>query len=163
MMNPSEFDDFHEILIRLGVAALLGAILGVDRDLHQKPAGVRVLAMVALGAALATLASITAIAEMTGAATDGVLRTVQGILSGIGFLGAGVIMQRTDQNQMQIHGITTAASIWVSAVLGITCGLGQWLVTATAFGLAMLVLVGGRWVERRLMNWSRNPSDESSP
>lgn len=160
-MNPSEFDDFHEILMRLGVAMVLGAILGIDRDLHQKPAGVRVLAMVALGAALATLASITAIAEMTGAATDGVLRTVQGILSGIGFLGAGVIMQRTDQNQ--IHGITTAASIWVSAVLGVTCGLGQWLVSATAFGLAMLVLVGGRWIERRLMSWSRNPSDESLP
>ena len=160
-MNPSDFDEFHEILIRLGVATLMGAILGIDRDLHQKPAGVRVLAMVALGAALATLGSITAIAGMSESAPDSALRTVQGILSGIGFLGAGVIMQRTDQNE--VHGITTAASIWVSAVVGITSGLGQWLVTATAFGLAMLILIGGRWVELRLMNWSRKQSDQSSP
>ncbi|MCX7409807.1 MAG: MgtC/SapB family protein [Planctomycetales bacterium] len=160
-MNPNEFDEFHEIVLRLGVAALLGAILGVDRDLHQKPAGVRVLAMVALGAALATLASITAIAKVDAALPDAVLRTVQGILSGIGFLGAGVIMQRTDQNE--VHGITTAASIWVSAVVGITSGLGQWLVTATAFGLAMLILIGGRGVEQRLMKWSRPESDQSSP
>ncbi len=162
-MNPSEFDEFHEILLRLGVATLMGVILGVDRDLRQKPAGVRVLGMVALGAALATMASITFIAGNAAAAPEGALHTVQGILSGIGFLGAGVILQRVDQNQTQVQGITTAASIWVSAVLGIASGLGQWIVSATAFVLAMLVLIGGRWIERGLMNWSRKQPDRTSP
>lgn len=156
MMSSNEFDEFHEIAIRLGVATLMGVILGIDRDLRQKPAGVRVLGMVALGAALATLASITFLAGVATAAPEGALHTVQGILSGIGFLGAGVILQRTEQNQMQVQGITTAASIWVSAVLGIASGLGQWLVSGTAFGLALLVLIGGRWIERVLMTWSGN-------
>ena len=159
-MNPLDFDEFHEIAFRLGLATVLGVIMGIDRDLRHKPAGVRVLAMVALGAALATLASITAVTGMAGAAPDGALRTVQGILGGIGFLGAGVIMRRTDQDD--VHGITTAACIWVAAVLGITSGLGQWLVTGTAFGLAMTVLIGGRRLESWLLECYGSPPDGTS-
>ena len=162
-MNPLDFDEFHEIAFRLGMATVLGVIMGIDRDLRHKPAGVRVLAMVALGAALATLASNTAVTGMTGmtgAAPDGALRTVQGILGGIGFLGAGVIMRRTDQDD--VHGITTAACIWVAAVLGITSGLGQWLVTGTAFGLAMTVLIGGRRLESWLLECYGSPPDGTS-
>ena len=158
-MNSLDFDEFHEIAFRLGLATVLGVIMGIDRDLRHKPAGVRVLAMVALGAALATLASITAVTGMAGAAPDGALRTVQGILGGIGFLGAGVIMRRTDQDD--VHGITTAACIWVAAVLGITCGLGQWLVTVIAFGLTMMVLLGGRWLEGWLMKWHGSAHDST--
>lgn len=152
-MNLAEISELHPVLLRLGVAALLGAILGIDRDLHHKPAGMRVLAMVSLGAALAILASVTAIPGFDGVNPDGATRTVQGIIGGIGFLGAGVIM-RSDKAE-QVHGLTTASAIWVAAGLGITSGLGQWSVTGTAFVLALIILIVGRRIEQWLQAWSR--------
>ena len=102
-MNPSDIDQLYEILIRLCSATIAGAIMGINRDLHRKPAGLRVLAMVSLGACAITMASITAAASISVPPNDGVSKTIQGILSGIGFLGAGVIMRL--QGKDEVHGI----------------------------------------------------------
>src|SRR5262249_21163935 len=127
MLHPidiSQISETHQILFRLGMATMFGGILGVDRDLHHKPAGIRVLAMVGVGACAITMASVAAFSDLKNPTGDGILRTVQGVLSGIGFLGAGVIMRA--QGKEEVHGLTTAASIWSVAILGMICGLGEW-------------------------------------
>ena len=158
-MNPTDCDELHEMLLRLGIATLLGGILGVDRDLHRKPAGVRVLALVSMGAAAISMVSVIVMPGDETHPGDGVLRTVQGVLSGIGFLGAGVIMRA--QGKDEIHGLTTAASIWVTAILGMICGLGQWRLAICAFGLAWGILLVGRWVEFQVLRMA--PAPESLP
>lgn len=161
-MNPTDIDQIHEILFRLGLATLLGAVLGIDRDLHRKPAGLRVLAMVGLGACGVIMASIM----LEHSTSDGLLRAVQGVLTGIGFLGAGVIMHA--QGKDEVHGLTTAATIWISAIVGVICGAGQFLLAISIFAIAWFLLVGGRWMEWRIICWtiarhsSRN-SDVATP
>jgi putative Mg2+ transporter-C (MgtC) family protein len=154
-LNPLDFDEIHEMLFRLGIASVLGGVLGIDRDLHRKPAGVRVLALVCMGAAAISMVSVVAITGTDKPPGDGVLRTIQGVLSGIGFLGAGVIMRA--QGKDEVHGITTAASIWVAAILGMICGLGQWMLGLCAFGSAWTILVGGRWLEFQILKISPPP------
>lgn len=144
-MQFENIDQLSEIITRLGAAIIMGAVIGIDRDLHRKPAGLRVMAMVALGSSLITVCAIWAVNGPEKVATDGVLHVVQGILAGIGFLGAGVIMHiKTGE---EIHGLTTASSIWISAVLGTGCGMGYWQLVLPAFVGAILILVVGRYVE----------------
>lgn len=158
-MLPTNVDELHEILIRLGLATLLGAILGIDRDMHRKPAGLRVLSMVCLGSCAIIMASITTASTIAGPPGDGLLRTVQGVLSGIGFLGAGVIMRT--QGTDQVHGLTTAASIWISAILGMICGVGQWLLAACLFLFSWCILVFGRWIEFKILKFSQISSKDA--
>ena len=134
----TEFDQIAEIAIRLCIATILGGLLGLNRDLHGKPAGIRTLGLVALGSALVTLAVLN-FDPSHPVPTDAVSRVVQGVLAGVGFLGAGVIM-RDDTGQ--VHRLNTAASIWVTAALGLTCGLGAWIPAAitTALVFALLTL-----------------------
>ncbi|HWP02816.1 MAG TPA: MgtC/SapB family protein, partial [Gemmatimonadaceae bacterium] len=111
----------RELLIRLGLAVAIGAVLGINRDLRGKPAGLKTHALVALGSSMLTVVSL-AVAD--GATADGnaVSRVIQGIITGIGFLGAGVILR--GERGYSVHGLTTAASVWLSACLGIACGAG---------------------------------------
>src|ERR1700704_1332831 len=109
--------DTLDIVLRLSAAALAGIALGLNRDLHGKPTGVRTLGLVGLGAALAVLS----IGEGSSADAS---RVIQGIVTGIGFLGAGVII-RNNEGQ-HIHGLTTAACTWLTACIGAACGVGQW-------------------------------------
>jgi putative Mg2+ transporter-C (MgtC) family protein len=155
-MNPSDIDQIHEILIRLGLATLLGAVLGIDRDLHRKPAGLRVLAMVSLGACGVIMTSIM----LKHSTSDGLLRAVQGVLTGIGFLGAGVIMHA--QGKDEVHGLTTAATIWISAIVGVIIGTGQFLLASCVFAIAWILLIGGRWIELGIISWtmSRNKTPD---
>ena len=98
--------DWLDIIVRLGAAILIGGVIGLDRNLHHKPTGVRTLGLVAVGAALAVLA----------VAHDGqadVSRVVQGVVTGVGFIGAGVILHQATDGK--VHGLTTAASIWRAA------------------------------------------------
>jgi putative Mg2+ transporter-C (MgtC) family protein len=139
--------ELTEIALRLGAAVLAGAAIGVNRDLANKPIGMRTLALVALGAAVIALAGI----QVEGMATnpDALSRVVQGIIqgvmAGISFIGAGVILR--DAKARTVEGLTTAATVWVTAALGVACGLAAWRVTAVAVVLALLLLVVGRWLE----------------
>lgn len=152
-MNPRDFDEFHEIILRLGIATLVGAILGIDRDLHRKPAGIRVLALVSLGGAAISMVSIVATTGNGGPPNDGILRTVQGVLSGIGFLGAGVIMHSRAEDE--VHGITTAAAIWIAAITGMIYGMGQWSLGTCTFVLTWMIIVCGRWLESIVIRYGR--------
>lgn len=137
-----------ELALRLVAATLIGALIGLNRDLHGKPTGVRTMALVALASAMTVAAS-----DSRAGAGDST-RVVQGIMTGIGFLGAGVIVKEALGDR--IHGLTTAATIWLTAALGVTCGLGEWQVALIATGLALGVLMLGgpleKWLHRR---WRR--------
>ena len=136
--------DFLEAVLRLLAAAVAGMVIGVNRDLHDKPIGARTLGLVALGAALATLAS-TNFGNLTFK-EDTISRVIQGVLTGIGFIGAGVILH--DPGRLRVEGLTTAATVWVAAILGIVCGLGAWLIAAIGGALVLLILVSGGLVDR---------------
>jgi putative Mg2+ transporter-C (MgtC) family protein len=133
-----------EIAVRLGAALILGSALGLNRELHGKPAGLRTHALVSLGAAVATIVSLGFPGESKSIDPNAIGRVLQGILTGIGFLGAGVILR--DPNG-HVTGLTTAATVWICAVLGTACGLGNWPVLGIALGLTIIALTFGRPVE----------------
>jgi len=136
--------------LRLGAAVLGGMAIGINRDLTDKPIGMRTLALVALGAAAITIATVQFhdLVDDPHALSRVLQGVIQGIMAGIGFLGAGVILR--DVNAGEVHGLTTAASVCVTAALGIVCGLAAWRVAGAilVFSLMLLVIVG--WVEKKL-------------
>lgn len=134
-----------EILARLGLALVAGGIIGLNRDLHHKQAGVRTNALVSLGAALAVLVVLPPNADDTHR-IDSLSRVIQGVLTGIGFLGAGVILRNPTSGR--VSGLTTAAAIWLAALLGIACGAGYYAIACVALVLALCAIVCGRPIER---------------
>jgi putative Mg2+ transporter-C (MgtC) family protein len=135
----------EQIMLRLGAAMMLGGTLGLNRELHGKAAGLRTHALVSLGTAVVIMAAL-GFQDRAGRANPAeVGRVVQGILTGIGFFGAGVILHDPAGH---VSGLTTAATIWTSAVLGIVCGLGCWTVLLIALVLTAAVLLFGRPIER---------------
>jgi putative Mg2+ transporter-C (MgtC) family protein len=135
----AEFSDVPDaaqatrLVLRLLVAGLMGALIGYDRERKSSPAGFRTHILVALGAALFVIVPVQA-----GFSNDEITRVVQGLVAGIGFLGAGAILKQ--DTSMTVRGLTTAASIWLTAAIGIAAGVGQLLTAliATAFGLLVL-------------------------
>jgi putative Mg2+ transporter-C (MgtC) family protein len=133
---------FWETAGRLALALLGGAVLGWEREYRDKPAGLRTHMMVALGSAVFVVVSLRLAHDMNAAAGKlqfDPLRVLQGIIGGIGFLGAGVIIRAGGR----VHGLTTAASIWLSAAIGVTCGLGFYDVAGLCAGLGLVVLLVG--------------------
>ena len=140
--------NLSEIVFRLLSAVLIGCVIGLDRNLHGKPTGMKTLGLVALGASLTTMASMD-FSFVQGAYDPGaVSRTIQGVITGIGFLGAGVIIH--DRTSERVHGLTTAASIWVTAAIGIVCGLGAWKIAGIALVIVLILFIVGRPLERLL-------------
>jgi putative Mg2+ transporter-C (MgtC) family protein len=139
--------EFADVAMRLAAAALAGALIGVNRDLAQKPIGVRTLGLVALGAATVTVATVQVqgMAENTDALSRVVQGVIQGVMAGISFIGAGVILR--DTQARTVEGLTTAASVWVTAAHGIACGLGAWSTVALALVAALILLVAVTWLE----------------
>jgi putative Mg2+ transporter-C (MgtC) family protein len=128
---------FSDITLRLVLAVVFGAAVGLDRELQRKPAGLRTHALVGLGAALLTLTGLM-IGQPEGN-SDAVSRVLQGVVAGIGFLGGGVILHRDDTND--VYGLTTAATIWIVAAIGIAIGAGLWRTAVVGTVLTVLVLV----------------------
>jgi len=135
--------DTIEIAIRLGAAALLGAALGLNRDLHGKPTGVRTLALVSFAAAQIVIA--------VGQGEGDVSRVMQGIVTGIGFLGAGGII--SNETGKHVHNLTTAACVWLTACVGMTCGVGEWRVLLVGAPIVAVILIFGgafeKWVHQK--------------
>src|ERR1700716_1131961 len=113
--------DWPEILLRLGIATLAGGLIGLDRDLHGKPIGLKTLGLV--GLATATVVMLAGSSGDPAKISDAASRVMQGILTGIGFLGAGVIVRHKDKSQ--VHGLTSAACTWLAACIGIVFGVRQ--------------------------------------
>jgi putative Mg2+ transporter-C (MgtC) family protein len=142
----AEHRESIEMLLRLVFATVSGMAIGLNRDLHGKPMGMRTLGLVSLSSALVVMAG-SAYGHVHFE-EDAFSRVVQGVLTGIGFLGAGVILRRQDREE--VHGLTTAATVWMAAALGVTAGVGAWFITIVGNGLALSLLVFGKSVERSL-------------
>jgi putative Mg2+ transporter-C (MgtC) family protein len=147
--------EIFEPALRLVAAVVIGALVGLNRDLHGKPAGLRLCALVALGSGLITVIT----SEPRLGFSDPSSRTIQGIVGGIGFLGAGVILHQGPESR--IRNLTTAATIWISAALGIACGLGAWRTGGVAAVLALIVLTLGARIDHAL--FGRFGTGSSSP
>ena len=137
-----------DLAARLLSAAIGGAMIGLNRFLKHKAAGMRTHSLTALGAAIATVVGI----DIGGAETAS--RIIQGLVTGVGFIGAGVIMR--NNNEAHIQGLTTAASIWVCSIIGITCGTGKIILAACGVGITLIVLLLGRPIERGVARVLRN-------
>jgi putative Mg2+ transporter-C (MgtC) family protein len=142
---------FPVILLRLVVAIVLGSLVGLEREIHEHSAGMRTIALVTLGCALFTIVSAYGFLELVGTLhlTLDPTRIASYIVAGIGFLGAGTIFMSREGEQ--IKGLTTAATIWVMAAIGITCGAGLLVEAIVTTALVMLVLVVFRSVERLIL------------
>ncbi len=136
------FEEFHDLAniadwtkaaLRLIVAATLTGLLGFEREIEGKAAGVRTHILVGLGAALIVIAP-----SLANMPIESMSRVIQGIVSGIGFLGAGAILKRSDEGD--IRGLTTAAGLWISAAVGMTVGLGRLALAIFATVVTLIVL-----------------------
>ena len=125
------------VLVRVVAATVLGAIVGIEREKAGKPAGLRTHMLVSLGTAVVVLACAG-----SGMDSDGLSRVIQGIVTGIGFIGAGSILKLSDQRDIQ--GLTTAAGLWMTAAIGVAVGVGSLglALIGTVFTLIILALVG---------------------
>jgi putative Mg2+ transporter-C (MgtC) family protein len=123
-------------LLRLAAAVALGGTIGLERELRAQPAGFRTHVLVALGASLFTVSGI----ELGGADPS---RVAAQVVAGIGFLGAGAILHERGA----VHGLTTAASLWIAAAVGVACGAGVPELAAFAVVIALLTLIGLRYLE----------------
>ena len=144
----AEFSDIPDpaqatrIIMRLTLAALLGGLLGWEREAHGKAAGVRTHMLVCMGSAMFVM-----IALQTGAQANEASRVIQGVIAGIGFLGAGTILKENSSEHAlpQVRGLTTAAGIWLTAAIGVAAGLGEeataLLSAVLAYGILRLVPV----------------------
>jgi putative Mg2+ transporter-C (MgtC) family protein len=147
-------DDYIQIISRLAAAVLIGSIIGLDRNLHGKPTGLRTLSLVALGSSLVTMTGMDFAMGEADYDVNAVSRVIQGVITGIGFLGAGVIVR--GESSERVRGLTTAASIWVTAALGIVCGTGSWKIAIVAVVLVLLIFLIGGPLERTIhRRWSR--------
>ena len=141
----AEFTDIGDgagivrIVVRLCVAVVLGGVLGWERESVGAPAGLRTHMLVSLGSALFVLIPLQA-----GMRLDDLSRVLQGVTAGIGFLGAGAILKQRDRND--VRGLTTAASIWLTAALGVAAGMGReaTALLSTLFALVILAILR-RW------------------
>ena len=148
-MDVSEW----EIVARLGLACLLGGVLGVERETQGREAGLRTHMLLSLGAAVFALASVTGFDSFIEKTPSNVRvdpgRIASYVAAGVGFIGGGAILKRDDH----VRGLTTAASLWVAAAIGVSCGLGLWIIPSVAavFALMSLAILRplSQWFDRR--------------
>lgn len=166
----SEFSDLPDaeqatrVMLRLMLAALLGGLLGIEREQKGKAAGVRTHMLVAMGSAMFVLVS-----QQSGMITADLSRVIQGVTAGIGFLGAGTILKghiKGNADEEQVKGLTTAAGIWLTAAIGMAAGMGREatavLSTLLALGILSLVPRLVRLIERPepLLTDASKPEDK---
>ncbi|MGB3309810.1 MAG: MgtC/SapB family protein [Nodosilinea sp.] len=128
---------------RLGIAILLAALIGLDRELSNKAAGLRTNMLVSLGAALFVLTTIQS--GLVQSDSTAMARTLQGIVTGVGFVGAGSILRED-----RVRGLTSATAVWISAGVGVAAGLGQWQLGLLGAGFALIILRVVKFVEKHI-------------
>lgn len=144
-------NDWIGLTFRLSTAVLIGGVIGWNREVTGKSAGLRTHMLVSLGAALFVIALLqTSPANPTESSADPLSRAIQGVATGIGFLGAGEIIHesRQESGRLRVRGLTSAAAIWVAAALGIVAGCGLWQVGVIGTLLTLLILSGAKQLER---------------
>jgi putative Mg2+ transporter-C (MgtC) family protein len=144
-------DELH-ILLRLSAAIACGLVIGFNRDVQDKALGMRTLALVSMGAAIASIAALEyddAVHDNADALSRVIQGILQGVLAGIGFIGAGVILR--DPARGTVQGLTTAATVWIAAALGIACALDAWLLAITGTVLAFIILQALPVIEQKAL------------
>jgi putative Mg2+ transporter-C (MgtC) family protein len=144
MEHLGYWEHYSEMALRLILALLAGTILGLNRWLHHKSAGMRTHSLVAIGSATAVMS----LGNHGVIDTQALSHVFQGLITGLGFLGAGVIIR--EHSSQRIHGLTTAASIWSSALIAAAFGAGQLVLGGLALGAIVLTLVLGGPLERMI-------------
>lgn len=135
--SPS-IQELSAILLRLGSAAIAGAVIGWEREAKDRSAGLRTHMLVSSGAAIFVLIPI--LNGDLAQSPDALSRVIQGVATGVGFLGAGEILHISDRGKYRIRGLTSAAAIWISAALGLAAGCGLWHLTSIAALLSLMIL-----------------------
>ncbi len=146
---------FAHVVIRLVAATFLGAVIGLQREKAGKPAGIKTHILATLGTTVFLLAC-----SSYGMSSDGLSRVIQGIVTGIGFLGAGAILKLDEKRD--IKGLTTAASIWISAAIGVAVALGALglAILSTVLTVGVLAIIGS--MEMRWLKPNESPAKEES-
>ncbi|HJT29109.1 MAG TPA: MgtC/SapB family protein [Pyrinomonadaceae bacterium] len=140
---------FIIVLLRVFAAVLLGAVVGIERERAGKPAGLRTHMLVSLGTAVVVIACQDAAMSL-----DGLSRVIQGIVTGIGFIGAGTILKLNEQREIQ--GLTTAAGLWMTAAIGVAVGLGILGVAVIGTLVTVLILVLEHFIDSRRNTQNKN-------
>ena len=132
-------------VITMLVSLALGTLVGWERQAGRKAAGLRTHTLVCLGSTLFVLLTLHAARDFGGGNVDPT-RIIHGVVTGVGFLGAGSIMRQ----EGWVQGLTTAASIWMVAAIGVAVGVHAWWLAVTGAALALVVLEGYRWIEKKI-------------
>ncbi|NJO80177.1 MAG: MgtC/SapB family protein [Cyanobacteria bacterium RM1_2_2] len=148
--------DWVGVVVRLGLAVLMGGVVGFEREVERKPAGFRTHMLVSLGAALFVLIGIQT--GVVQAEPNTISRIIQGLIAGIGFVGAGEIFSTArsksgsspTSERVEIQGLTSAAAIWVSAALGTAAGCGLWFMSLVGAVATVLILWAAKKLEARI-------------
>ena len=143
--------DFHS-LIPLGIAILLGGLIGLERELNRKPAGLRTNILICLGAALLTRIAVEVDPDMQSAT-----RIIQGVIAGIGFIGAGVLIHAGGD----VHGLTSAATVWLVTAIGIAAGLGLYTLAAASTIAVLIILIALNPFDRKIHKEHPNSNGNS--
>ncbi|MGN6389365.1 MAG: MgtC/SapB family protein [Burkholderiaceae bacterium] len=144
-----EFSDIPDVraatqaLLRMAIAVALGGMLGLERETHGSAAGLRTHMLVALGSALFIMVPL-----QIGMSEDAASRILQGVISGIGFLGAGTILKISDKEE--VRGLTTAASVWLTCAVGIAAGMGREATALLSAVFALVILALLRGISKRI-------------
>lgn len=136
-----------ELIIRVVVAALIGGAIGLEREVGGHEPGTRTHALVAVGATLFTIAGAYGFSDSPNGATGDPARVAAQVVTGVGFVGAGAVLR----SGASVRGLTTAATLWVSAAVGVAAGAGIYVTLAAASGLTLLVLIGLRLAKSRIL------------
>ena len=143
-------EEYAEIALRLGIALVIGGLIGLERSYHGRPAGFRTHTLVCMASALLMLVTVYESQWFVTGRLERVVvdptRMAQGIMTGIGFLGAGAIMKEG----LSVRGLTTAGSIWITAAIGILVGIGFYFPAGLAAALTLGTLSAFRWIENRM-------------
>ena len=150
-----DIQQLTRIMVRLGSALIVGTAVGLQRELTHKPAGLRTHILVALGTALFVVG-----ASEAGMDSAALSRIMQGLATGIGFLGAGAILKLA--NEREIHGLTTAAGVWTTAAASAVAGIGQIAVALIGTAIGLLVLGVFRRIEKALGHSSKDSEAHSN-
>lgn len=136
--------DWQSVILRLSLALLVGCALGINRQQPGRPGGLRTFMLVSLGAAIFVMIPLQIESETTLSSPNALSRMLQGVATGVGFLGAGIILQQTQDKlgRVEVKGLTSAATIWLAAGLGAAAGCGLWRMSLIGTVFALVVLSG---------------------
>jgi putative Mg2+ transporter-C (MgtC) family protein len=143
-----------EVVIKSFIAIVLGSIIGLERETHNHPAGLRTHALVCFGASIVMMIGLY---MQNTIAVDATSRLIQGVITGIGFIGAGTILR--DGNT--VRGLTTAATVWVTACIGLAVGIGMYIESVILTLFMLLLLIGFRWVEYKWLNQYKHETNKN--